>query len=275
MADSGPQYMSERFKEKCHNANIEIKISSPYYHQANGVVEKTVGIIKILWKKGYKERKSLYTAFWMYRTTPINNKLLSLYELLVCRKSKTILLTSKSALQSHHLEKEAHLDKNESNQYKQRKKFNKQFNQEKEALNNMEPIFVSVTLRNICVPGTIFNRPQPTREPWTYLINVRGKVYKRREHLKPILTTNQPSILETTSKHEASSLLHINTHSRERDHNTTNHKQNACSLVGKPVDNPTTPEKRAKTPTTQKGNMLQNQTTRSGGVTKIPERQEK
>ena len=55
----------------------------------------------------------------------------------------------------------------------------------------MKPIYARDTLSNISITGTVLNRPQSIREPKTYLINVRGKVYKRtKEHLKPRPTTN-------------------------------------------------------------------------------------
>ena len=59
----------------------------------------------------------------------------------------------------------------------------------------MKPIYARDTLSNIWITGTVLNRQQSIREPKTYLINVRGKVYKRtREHLKPKPTTNITNI---------------------------------------------------------------------------------
>ena len=50
----------------------------------------------------------------------------------------------------------------------------------------MEPVFVRNTIEKIWEPGVILNRPNPIREPRTYIVDINGKVYYRtREHLKP------------------------------------------------------------------------------------------
>ena len=42
------------------------------------------------------------------------------------------------------------------------------------------------TIKKIWQPGVILNRPNPIREPRTYIVEMNGKVYYRtREHLKP------------------------------------------------------------------------------------------
>ena len=50
----------------------------------------------------------------------------------------------------------------------------------------MEPVFARNTIKKIWKPGVIINRPNPIREPITYIVDINGKVYYRtREHLKP------------------------------------------------------------------------------------------
>ena len=50
-------------------------------------------------------------------------------------------------------------------------------------------------LSNIWITGAVSNRPLSIKGPKKYLINVRGKVYKRtREYLKPRPTTNITNI---------------------------------------------------------------------------------
>ena len=70
MSDRCSQYTSERFKREFHNSNIMLKTSSLYHHQTNGVVERTIGTLKALLKKAQQKKKCLYSALWMYRTTP-------------------------------------------------------------------------------------------------------------------------------------------------------------------------------------------------------------
>ena len=122
MSDRRSQYMSERFKRKFHDSNIMLKTSSPYHHQTNGVVERTIGTIKALLKKAQQKKKCPYTALWMYRTTPKNNDMPSSYELLFSRKPRTMLPTARGRLQSCLSGKET-FPKNEQNQAKQKQNY--------------------------------------------------------------------------------------------------------------------------------------------------------
>ena len=115
----------------------------------------------------------------------------SSYELPFSRKPRTMLPTARGRLQSCHSEKETPPKKNEPNQAKQKQNYDTHSSQGKEILDIMEPIYARDTLSNIWITGTVLDRSQSFREPKTYLINVRGKVYKRtREHLKLRPTTN-------------------------------------------------------------------------------------
>ena len=88
-----------------------------------------------------------------------------------------------------------HLQKNEQNQAKQKQNYDRHSSQGKEILDIMKPIYARNALSNIWITSTVFDRPQSIRKLKTYLINVRGKVYKRtREHLKPRPTTNITNI---------------------------------------------------------------------------------
>ena len=50
----------------------------------------------------------------------------------------------------------------------------------------MEPVYVRNTIKKVWEPGVILNRPNPIREPRTYIVDINGKVfYRTREHLKP------------------------------------------------------------------------------------------
>ena len=119
----------------------------------------------------------------------------SSYELLFSRKPRTMLPTARGRLQSCHSGKETPKKKNEQNQAKQKQNYDWHSSQGKEILDIMKPIYARDTLSNIWITSTVFNRSQSIREPKTYQMNVRGKVYKRtREHLKPRPTTNITNI---------------------------------------------------------------------------------
>ena len=50
----------------------------------------------------------------------------------------------------------------------------------------MDPVWIRNTLQNIWEPVTVLNRPNPMREPRTYLVEMRGKAYqKTAEHIRP------------------------------------------------------------------------------------------
>ncbi len=102
IADCGPQYIRERFRKQCKDSNIVIKYSSPYHHQTNGLAERAVGTVKALWKKAIEGNECPYTALWMYRTTQLDFRMPSPYELRYGMKPRTLLPTAKMRLLSKH-----------------------------------------------------------------------------------------------------------------------------------------------------------------------------
>ena len=186
IADCGPQYISEKFRKRCEISNITLKYSSPHHHQANSIAERTIGTVKSLWKKALEEKSCPYTALWMYRITPLNSDMPSPYELLHGRKPRSHLPIPRHSLQSSHPENEVHQDVNKVIQEKQEEFYNRKAGPDKPTFNNMDPVWIRNTLQNIWEPATILNRPNPMREPRTYLVEMRGKVYQRTaEHIRP------------------------------------------------------------------------------------------
>ena len=185
-ADFGTQYISQKFKDNCAKSGDTITFSSPYHHQANSLAERAVGTCKSLWKKAVESSRCPYTALWMYRVTPLDNHLPSPYELLYGRKPKTLMPSSKKDLQSRHPDNVNHQEKNYERQQRQAEAYDRKASIDKRILNNMEPVYVRNTIKKIWEPGVILNRPNPIREPRTYIVDINGKVYCRtREHLKP------------------------------------------------------------------------------------------
>ena len=78
-----------------------------------------------------------------------------------------------------------HQVRNLERQQRQAEVYDKKASTDKRIL-NMEPVFVRNSIKKIWEPGVILNRPNPIREPRTYIVDINGKVYYRtREHLKP------------------------------------------------------------------------------------------
>ena len=159
MSDHRSQYLSERFKREIHNSNIMLKTSSPYHHQTNGVVERTIRTIKALLKKAQQKKKCPYTALWMYRTTPKNNDMPSSYELLFSRKPRTMLSTARRRLQSCLSGKETP-PKKWTKPSKAETELCRHSSQGKEIQDIMKPIYARDTLSNIWITSTVLNRLQ-------------------------------------------------------------------------------------------------------------------
>ena len=186
LADFGSQYISEKFRTKCKNSNITLLFSSPYHHQANSLAERTVRTMKSLLKKAIEDKQCPYEAVWMFRTTPIDDHTPSPYERLYNRKPDTLIPRSKGTLRSHHPDEEIHKENDIRKQKQQESYYNKDAGSDKRILGNHEPVYVLNTLKKIWEPGSIMDRPNPIREPRTYLVDVRGRIYRRtREHLRP------------------------------------------------------------------------------------------
>lgn len=199
IADFGTQYISEKFKKNCERNGITLTFSSPYHHQANSLAERSVGICKKLWKKAVEGSTCPYTSLWMYRVTPLDNKLPSPYELLFGCKPRTLMPSTKKTLQSNHPENDKHQERNYERQENQARYYDKKAGLDRRTINNMEPVYVRNTIKKVWEPGVVLNRPNPVREPRTYIVDVNGKVYYRtREHLKP--RSNMPEEIMDTSK---------------------------------------------------------------------------
>ena len=186
VTDFGSQYTSDKFKDICNQNGIILHLSSPYHHQTNSVAERSIGTYKCMLKKALESNQSPYTALWMYRNTPLDNRTPSPYELLFGRKPRTIIPSTKNNMKSHHPENDSHLEANQHRQSKQAAFYNVKAGKDKEDLENMQPVYVRNTLKGVWEPALVLSRPNPIQNPRTYLIEMQGKVYQRtREHLRP------------------------------------------------------------------------------------------
>ena len=160
---------------------VTITFSSPYHHQTNSPADRAVGICKSLWKKAVESNKCPYTALWMYRVTPLDNHLPSLYELLYGHKPKSLIPSSKKNLQSRHPDNENNQEKNYERQPRQGDTYDRKAGIDKRILNNTEPVHVRNTIKKVSEPCAILNRQNPIRDP-IILYDINGRT---REHLKP------------------------------------------------------------------------------------------
>lgn len=90
VADNVP-FDSFEFRNFCNSYDINLTTSSPTYSQSNGFAEKAVGIAKGLIKKCKDSNTELWLALLEYRNTPLRDVNASPVEILMSRKTRTLL----------------------------------------------------------------------------------------------------------------------------------------------------------------------------------------
>lgn len=143
--DFGKQFATDAFKESCRSCGIDLLFSFPYHHQTNGFSEKLVGVCKDLWIKALESNQRSAYSIVVYRTTSIDNVLPSPYELLTCRKPKSLLPNSSSGLKATHPRCDDPQQRNESRQENQARVYNRKVGPDQDILTDAQP-FLSETL---------------------------------------------------------------------------------------------------------------------------------
>ena len=98
IADNMP-FNSVKFKDFASKGEFEVVTSSPHYPKSNGLVERNVQTVKQLLRKADESRHDAFLALLEFRNSPISGMDESPAELLMSRKLRTRLPTSKSLLQ--------------------------------------------------------------------------------------------------------------------------------------------------------------------------------
>ena len=267
IADQGTQFMSESFKKKCRDSNIEIRYSAPYHHQANSVAERAVGTVKHLWNKALDDGQDKATALWMYRVTPLDDTLPSPYELLFGQKPKLFL--PNSGKKDGQPSSEQHQAANQRRQENQAKYY-RHGNDMRQLWDN-ETVDIYNTITKLWEPGFIVGQRNPVEEPRTYVVNKNGKEYYRtREHIRPRKAPVPPSVpdydIKGTTKTPTQEAIEI--HSPTKPDKTA--KQSQTTQVSSPAKTPVLD----KQPRVNSRNapLLRPHTTRSGRTTTVPVR---
>lgn len=99
ISDGGPQYSSNAFREFAHTWQFNHVKSSPGYAQSNGMAERTIQTVKQMLKKANKSNQDPYLSLLEYRNTPIDQHLGSPCQLLMSRRTRSILPTHAKLLQ--------------------------------------------------------------------------------------------------------------------------------------------------------------------------------
>ena len=98
IADNMP-FSSVKFKDFANKWEFEVVTSSPRHPKSNGLVERNVQTVKQLLRKADESKQDAFFALLEFRNSPISGMDESPAELLMSRKLRTRLPTSKSLLQ--------------------------------------------------------------------------------------------------------------------------------------------------------------------------------
>ena len=93
-SDNGPSYTSSEFQFFLKEWEIQLIMSSPYYHQSNGLAESMVKTSKALIKKALQQHKPWFWLLNEHRVTPLSDTIPSSAEILYgrrCRRNLSLL----------------------------------------------------------------------------------------------------------------------------------------------------------------------------------------
>ena len=91
VCDKASYYTSEAFNSFAQEWHFRVVHGSPRFPQSNGLSEKTVSIVKRIFKKARDSKKDPYLAILAYRTTPLKSCELSPSELCMSRRLRSNL----------------------------------------------------------------------------------------------------------------------------------------------------------------------------------------
>ena len=98
VSDNGPQFASKEYKDFANEYEFQTVFTNPYYPKSNGQVERYVQTVKTMIKKAIIENKDYNVALLNYRNTPIQGLGASPAQLLMSRRLRSKLPTTKSSL---------------------------------------------------------------------------------------------------------------------------------------------------------------------------------
>ena len=173
--------MSEEFSQFCKGYGIAHDIVSPKYQRANGEAERTIQMVKSLWKKSADKHLALLD----YRTTPLEGINLSPAQLLMGRRPKNTLPCNCALLTpsqyDHHLMR-SHLDAQKEKQ--------KHYH-DKPSMSGLPPLQPGVSVGMLpnpearhCIPVVV---EACHNSPRSYMVRTPNNVYRcNRLHLRRV-----------------------------------------------------------------------------------------
>ena len=178
--DNGPQYKSAKFRQFCASYGINHQPSSPYLSRSNGQAEEAVQTVKKLWRKN----NDPYLALLDYRTTPLDGIDLSPAQLLMGRRPRNKLPTTRSMLQP------TSYNRHEVNRRLAFAKVRQKYYYDRSGTRELPPLYPGQHVRIAPQPGTKEWTPGVVEShhstPRSYVVqSADGRRYRRnRQHLR-------------------------------------------------------------------------------------------
>ena len=182
--DNGPQYSSQEFVDFCKAYDIEHHTSSPYHPQSNGSAERAVQTVKRLWRKCSDKHLALLD----YNTTPLESCSLSPSQLLMSRRPRNLLPTTKDLLKPTQYDLGKVRQSLEEDKEKQKYYYDRKTAKEQPVLVAGDPVNMAP------LPGTKEWLPAKVvghhHEPRSYVVKCKGKKYRRNRRDLHLSTYN-------------------------------------------------------------------------------------
>ena len=199
MSDNGPQFRSHEYADFAKSYNFKPLYSTPYYPQSNGQTERYVQTIKNMMKKCSADHVDIQIGLLNYRNTPLEHINLSPSQLLMGRRLRSRIPTTKT-----NLKPQLTPDISKQRQYIQKQQ---KLKYDRHAGKSHKQIIPGTTVkyRNYkqeWTPGTILHQTGPTGREYTILNNRQKRVTRNRINIIETPTSKHPETTMKTAGHE-------------------------------------------------------------------------
>ena len=238
VTDNGPQFASREFQEFAKEWDFKHTTTSPYHPQSNGLAENAVKIVKNLIRKCQHSGQDVYKALQIYRSSPLESGK-SPAELLYNRRLRSNLPIMDNLLDPQHVDPQLVKERKEGHKAKQKTQYDKHARDLTE-LNIGDHVRLQDMHTNRWSQSGVIRKKLPNR---SYLVEISNREVRRRNRRHLRLT--------------------------RRDDRSQQSMQRNSDLDD---DNETTPRQPAEPPDNSAQPTSSVRTTRSGRISKPPNR---
>ena len=185
-SDNGPEFSSLEFRQFAKAYEFHYVTLSPRFPQSNGLAERTVQTAKKLLKKAYEDKKDPYLPFLELRNTPIPGVGLSPTQLLMGRRTRSII-----PIKSTLLTPMTYNTKEVQSALSARQQTQKEnFDRSRKALKPLEPgDTIRMRQGNTWEPAVLVGESKKAGEPRSYIVRANNHEYRRNR--KDIFKTQE------------------------------------------------------------------------------------